>query len=150
MSNIVKYVKIKLWGGVMLLSLLSKEEKMYFLDLLNELISVDGAPSDTELNIKNRLKYEMGDEILKYKKSSLSREKLIEFFAKKSYPTKNLVYLNLVAASLNDDWYSVEEHLLLEKIQEEFQIPEKKRTELFKLVYSERDLREKVKRVISE
>jgi hypothetical protein len=61
-----------------------------------------------------------------------------------------LVYLNLVAASLNDDWYSVEEHLLLEKIQEEFQIPEKKRTELFKLVYSERDLREKVKRVISE
>jgi hypothetical protein len=134
----------------MLLSLLSKEEKMYFLDLLNELISVDGAPSDTELNIKNRLKYEMGDEILKYKKSSLSREKLIEYFAKKSYPTKNLVYLNLVAASLNDDWYSVEEHLLLEKIQEEFQIPEKKRTELFKLVYSERDLREKVKRVISE
>ena len=134
----------------MLLSLLSKEEKMYFLDLLNELISVDGAPSDTELNIKNRLKYEMGDEILKYKKSSLSREKLIEFFAKKSYPTKILVYLNLVAASLNDDWYSVEEHLLLEKIQEEFQIPEKKRTELFKLVYSERDLREKVKRVISE
>ena len=80
----------------------------------------------------------------------MDTEKLIEFFAAKSYPTKNLVYLNLVAASLNDDWYSVEEHILLEKIQSEFQIPEKKRNELFKLVYSERDLREKVKRVISE
>ena len=134
----------------MLLSLLSKEEKMYFLDLLNELITADGNPSETELSIKNRLKYEMGDEILKYKRSSLSKDKLIEYFSKKSYPTKNLVYLNLVAASLNDDWYSVEEHLLLEKIQGALQISDKKRNELFKLVYSERDLREKVKRVISE
>lgn len=134
----------------MLLSLLSKEEKMYFLDLLNELIIADGNPTETELSIKNRLKYEMGDEILKYKRSSLSKDKLIEYFSKKSYPTKNLVYLNLVAASLNDDWYSVEEHLLLEKIQGALQISDKKRNELFKLVYSERDLREKVKRVISE
>lgn len=134
----------------MLLSLLSKEEKMYFLDLLNELIIADGNPTETELSIKNRLKYEMGDEILKYKRSSLSKDKLIEYFSKKTYPTKNLVYLNLVAASLNDDWYSVEEHLLLEKIQTALQISDKKRNELFKLVYSERDLREKVKRVISE
>ena len=134
----------------MLLSLLSKEEKMYFLDLLNELIIADGNPTETELSIKNRLKYEMGDEILKYKRSSLSKDKLIEYFSKKTYPTKNLVYLNLVAASLNDDWYSVEEHLLLEKIQAALQISDKKRNELFKLVYSERDLREKVKRVISE
>lgn len=134
----------------MLLSFLSKEEKMYFLDLLNELISADGNPTETELSIKNRLKYEMGDEILKYKRSNLSKDKLIEFFATKTYPTKNLVYLNLVAASLNDDWYSVEEHQLLEKIQQAFQIPDKKRNELFKLVYSERDLRERVKRVISE
>ena len=134
----------------MLLSLLSEEEKSHFLDLLNELISADGKPTETELSIKNRLKYEMGDEILKYKKSNLSKEKLIEYFAQKSYPTRHLVYLNLVSASLNDDWYSVEEHLLLEQIQEALQISEKKRNELFKLVYSERDLREKVKRVISE
>ena len=134
----------------MLLSLLSKEEKMYFLDLLNELISADGNPTETEISIKNRLKYEMGDEILKYKRSNLSKDKLIEYFSSKAHPTKNLVYLNLVAASLNDDWYSVEEHLLLEKIQGALQISDKKRNELFKLVYSERDLREKVKRVISE
>ena len=42
----------------MLLSLLSKEEKSHFLDLLNELISADGKPTETELSIKNRLKYE--------------------------------------------------------------------------------------------
>lgn len=134
----------------MLLSLLSKEEKMYFLDLVNVFISIDGTPTEKELGIKNKLKYEMGDEILKYKKSSLSKEKLIEYFTNKSYPTKNLVYLNLVSASLNDDWYSVEEHLLLKEVQDALQISEKKRNELFKLVYSERDLREKVKRIISE
>lgn len=134
----------------MLLSLLSKEEKMYFLDLVNVFISVDGTPTEKELEIKKKLKYEMGDEILKYKKSSLSKEKLIEYFTNKSYPTRNLVYLNLVSASLNDDWYSVEEHLLLKEVQDALQISEKKRNELFKLVYSERDLREKVKRIISE
>ncbi len=134
----------------MLLTLLSKEEKFYFIDLLTELISADGKPTETELSIKNRLKYEMGDDIAKYKKSSLSKEKLVEYFKEKSYPTRNLVYLNLVSASLNDDWYSVEEHLFLETIQKELQISDKKRNELFKLVYSERDLREKVKRVISE
>lgn len=134
----------------MLLSLLSKEEKMYFLDLVNIFISIDGTPTEKELGIKNKLKYEMGDEILKYKKSSLTKEKLIEYFANKSYPTRNLVYLNLVSASLNDDWYSVEEHLLLKEVQDALQISEKKRNELFKLVYSERDLREKVKRIISE
>ena len=58
--------------------------------------------------------------------------------------------MNLVATSLNDDYYSVEEHLFLEKIQQAFGISEKKKNELMKLVYSERDLREKVKRVISE
>lgn len=134
----------------MLLSLLSKEEKMYFLDLLNVFISVDGIPTEKELSIKKKLKYEMGDEILKYKKSSLTKEKLIEYFSQKSYPTRNLVYLNLVSASLNDDWYSVEEHLLLKEVQDALDISEKKRNELFKLVYSERDLREKVKRIISE
>ena len=134
----------------MLLSLLSKEEKFYFIDLLSELVSVDGKPTETELGILNKLKHEMGEVILKHKKSNFSKEKLIAYFAEKPYPTRNLVYLNLVSASLNDDWYSVEEHLLLEKIKEAFQIPEKKKTELIKLVYSERDLREKVKRVISE
>ena len=134
----------------MLLSLLSKEEKNYFIDLATALVSIDGQPSEKEISIINKFKKELGPDVAKYKKGNFSQEKLIEYFANKAYPTRNLVYMNLVSASLNDDWYSVEEHQLLEKIQEAFQISEKKKTELIKLVYSERDLREKVKRVISE
>ena len=69
----------------MLLSLLSKEEKLHFIDLLMELISADGEPSETEKKILNRYKKEMGELIAKYKKSSLSQEKLIEYFVNKTY-----------------------------------------------------------------
>ena len=134
----------------MLLSLLSKEEKNLFVDLSIELVYVDGKPSETELAIIKKFKKEIGEDVSKYKKSNLSKEKLLEYFVQRSYPTKNLVYMNLVATSLNDDYYSVEEHMFLEKIQQAFGISEKKKNELMKLVYSERDLREKVKRVISE
>ena len=134
----------------MLLSLLSKEEKNLFIDLAIELVSVDGAPTETELAIIKKFKKEIGEDVSKYKKSNLSKEKLLEYFVQRSYPTKNLVYMNLVATSLNDDYYSVEEHMFLEKIQQAFGISEKKKNELMKLVYSERDLRERVKRVISE
>ena len=134
----------------MLLSLLSKEEKNLFIDLAIELVSVDGTPTETELAIIKKFKKELGEDVAKYKKGNLSKDKLLEYFVKKPYPTKNLVYLNLVATSLNDDYYSVEEHLFLEKIQQAFEISEKKKNELMKLVYSERDLRERVKRVISE
>lgn len=134
----------------MLLSLLSKEEKCYFVDLVIELCSVDGAASDTELSIIKKFKYEMAEDLAKYKKSNFSKQKLIGYFVSKPKTVRHLVYLNLVSASLNDDWYSVEEHLFLDEVQEAFQINEKKKVELMKLVYSERDLREKVKRVISE
>ena len=134
----------------MLLSLLSKEEKCYFVDLVIELVSVDGAATDIEAQIIERFKKEIGVAGSKYKKSNWSREKLIKYFSEKPTPTKNLIYLNLVSASLNDAWYSVEEHILLENIQQAFEISEKKKVELMKLVYAERDLREKVKRVISE
>lgn len=134
----------------MLLSLLSKEEKNLFIDLAIELVSVDGKPTETELAIIKKFKKELGEDVAKYKKSNMTKEKLVEYFVKRPYPTKNLVYMNLVATSLNDDYYSVEEHLFLEKIQQSFEISEKKKNELMKLVYSERDLRERVKRVISE
>ena len=79
-----------------------------------------------------------------------SKEKLIDYFAAKSTTIRNLVFYNLVSASLNDDWYSVEEHFLIETIQEKFQITDKKKYELMKQVYAERDLREKIKRIIQE
>ncbi|MDD4166632.1 MAG: hypothetical protein PHN29_06385, partial [Endomicrobiaceae bacterium] len=40
------------------------------------------------------------------------------YFSKTSKPTRNLVLLNLIGASLSDEFYSVEEHFLIEKIQE--------------------------------
>ena len=134
----------------MLLSLLSREEKKYFIDLLNRVVLVDGKATETEQKIFNRLKYELGESFNSYKLSTLSIDKLINYFAKKNDSTKRLVYMNVVALTLNDELYSVEEHLLIEKIQEAFGINEKKKKELMKLVYAERDLRENAKRLISE
>ncbi|MFA6611110.1 MAG: hypothetical protein WCS78_01850 [Bacilli bacterium] len=134
----------------MLLNLLTKEEKFYFIDLLVKVISIDGQTNEMEIQIVSKLKYEMGDDALKYRKSNLSLEKLIDYFASKPKVTKNLVFLNLISASLSDEFYSVEEHFLLEQIQNSLEIPRKKRTELVKVVYADRDLREKAKRIISE
>ncbi len=134
----------------MFLSLLSKEEKFYFIDLITKLVSVDGAANEIEMQVINRLKYEMGEEALRYKKSNQPINKLIEYFKDKTKSTRNLVFMNLVSASLYDEWYSVEEHFLIEEIQAAFEISDKKKAELMKIVYSERDLREKAKRIISE
>lgn len=134
----------------MLLSLLTKEEKWYFIDLLTKLIAADGEPSEQDENTLRRLKYEMGEEGLKHKKSGLNLEKLIEYFSNKTKTTKNLVLMNLISASLYDEFYSVEEHFLIEQIQESFGITNKKKQDLTRLVYQERDLREKTKRIIAE
>lgn len=134
----------------MLLSLLSKEEKYRFLDLLGKLVSVDGEPSESDKQIIESLSREMGRDVLRYRPGNDSVEELIEYFVKKNKMTRNLIFLNLVSASLIDDWYSVEEHFLIEEIQNAFEISAKKKSELMKIVYSERDLREKAKRVLAE
>lgn len=134
----------------MLLNLLTKEEKHRFMDLLLKVISVDGPTSETEKKIIDRLKYEMGEDALRYRSSQTQLEKLIEFFSTKPQTTKNLVFYNLLSASLSDEFYSVEEHIVIAQIQEGFNISQKKKNELIKAVYLERDIKEKVKRVISE
>lgn len=134
----------------MFLSLLSKEEKHYFIDLLTKVVAVDGEANEIETQVINRLKYEMGEDALKYRKSNHSLVKLVQYFAEKTKATRNLIFMNLVSASLYDEWYSVEEHFLIEEIQKELQITERKKTDLMKVVYAERDLRERAKRIISE
>lgn len=134
----------------MLLNLLTKDEKHKFLDLLVQVIKIDGPTSETEKIIIEKFRYEMGEDALKYHVSSAPIDKLIEYFSEKPTATKSLVFYNIISASLSDEFYSVEEHLLIEKIQEGFQISNKKRTDLMKAVYAERDLRERVKRIISE
>ncbi len=134
----------------MLLNLLSKEEKMYFIDLLRKVMIIDGPANEFEKQVQAMFQSEMGNEIGKYRMSLLTTEKLIEFFAAKSKGVKNIVFYNLFAASLYDDFYSVEEHVLLDQIQKSFEITDKKKMELLKAVYAERDLKEKVKRIVNE
>lgn len=134
----------------MFLSLLSKEEKFNFIDLLTKVVAVDGEASEIELQVINRLKHEMGEDVSRYRKGQNSIEKLIEYFAQKPKATRNLIFMNLVSASLYDELYSVEEHFLLEGIQQAFALTDKKKSELMKIVYAERDLRERAKRIISE
>lgn len=134
----------------MLLNLLSKEEKYYFLDLLMKVNSIDGELNDFEKMAVERFKSEMGDDISRYRKSNLSSDKLIAYFSEKSKQIKNIVYYNIIWASLSDEFYSVEEHLLLDQIVHAFGITNKKRIELQKAVYADRDLREKVKRIVFE
>ncbi len=134
----------------MLLSLLSKEEKYYFLDLLSKVISIDGPVSDYEKKVIELYKAEMGGDITKYRRSTQSTEQLINYFVDKSKAIKNVVYYNISWASLTDEFYSVEEHLILDDIQRAFGITNRKKMELLKGVYAERDLREKIKRIVAE
>jgi hypothetical protein len=134
----------------MFLSLLSKEEKSYFLDLITKLVSVDGEPNETEVQVINRLRYEMGEDAQRYRKGTQPLEKLIEYFAQKSKATKNLVFMNLVSVSLYDEFYSVEEHFLIEEIQKSFGLTDKKKADLMKIVYAERVYVKKAKRILSE
>ena len=134
----------------MLLNLLNKEEKTNFIELLKKTIAVDGTINDVEKNVIAKFQAEMGEDVGKFRLGSVTTEKLIEYFSNKSKGVKNIVYYNLFAASLIDDFYNIEEHLLLEQIQEAFQIPNKTKMELCKAVYAERDLKEKIKRMIIE
>ncbi len=134
----------------MLLSLLSKEDKINFINLLRKLVLIDGQENEIEVQIQKKFKYEMGDDVLKYRPGNLDKAKILEYFATKPAATKNIVFMNLFAASLDDQFYNVEQHLLLEEIQDKFGITPKKRIELMKIIYANRDLREKAKRVISE
>lgn len=134
----------------MLLSLLQKEDKCYFLDLLRQLLLVDGESSEIEKQIFKKFKFEMGEDILKHRSNSLKTSQLIQYFEDKPQSVKNLVFMNLISASLRDEWYNVEQHALLEEIQTAFNISDKKKVELVKIVYAERDLREKAKRTINE
>ncbi|MFA6661694.1 MAG: hypothetical protein WCS56_01515 [Bacilli bacterium] len=134
----------------MLLSLLTKEEKFYFIDLLRQLILVDGEENQIEKQIVSKFKYEMGADVYRYKKSSDTLEELLKYFETKQKTTQNIVFMNLYSASLEDEWYNVEQHFLLENIQEHFTISNKKKNELLKIVYSERDLKEKAKRAICD
>ena len=134
----------------MLLNLLTKEEKFYFVDLLSKVFIADGPLTDFEKRLLENMKSEMGDEVIKHKRSNLSFEKLVAYFTEKPKTTKNVIYYNLTWVSLIDDFYSVEVHELLDQIQQEFMITNKKKAEVIKVIGAEKDLNEKVKRLLIE
>ena len=133
----------------MLLNLLNKKEMLKFLDLAIYMVDVDGEPTQYEKTILNRMIAEL--EAVKDEYSfrlTDSVENTIDFFTKSNNVVKNVVYLNLVVISMEDDLYNTSELLFLEKIQKKFGISAEKRRELFSIVYAERDLKEKAKRII--
>lgn len=133
----------------MLLNLLNKKEMLKFLDLAIYMVDIDGEPTQYEKTILNRMIAELDAVKDEYSfRLTDSVENTIDFFTKSNNVVKNVVYLNLVVISMEDDLYNTSELLFLEKIQKKFGISAEKRRELFSIVYAERDLKEKAKRII--
>lgn len=134
----------------MFLSLLTKDEKYAYLDLLNMLLTTNGNMSEEGRKIFNRHRYETGEEGYRYRKSSQTAENLVKLFASKTEFVKKVVFMNLTGASYEYEYYSVEEHEFIDNIRKEFGITDKKQKEIQKVIYAEKDVKEKAKRLISE
>ena len=133
----------------MFLSLLNKKEMLKFLDLAIYMVDIDGEPTQYEKRILNKMIAELDEIEDEYSfRLTDSVENTIDFFAHTNKVVKNVVYLNLVIISMEDDLYNTSELLFLEKIQKKFDISAEKRRELISIVYAERDLREKANRII--
>ena len=136
----------------MFLGLLNRKEKLKFLDLAIYMIDVDGEPTLVEKRLLETIKAELGKEIVDEYTFTRSDDvdMTIQFFTDSNKVVRNIIFLNLSKIMLVDDFYNTSEHILLEKIQKAFQLPPEKRRELIKLVYEEKDLREKVKRALED
>lgn len=135
----------------MLLQSLNRKEKLKFLDLALQMVSIDGEPSNYEDRILNLMLEEIGDEVASEYTFKLSDdyEKTIVFFEESPITVKNIVFLNLSRLPLFDDLYNTRQHFFLEEIRLRFGITEAKKKQLMRLVYDERDLIEKVKRAVN-
>lgn len=133
----------------MFLSLLNKKEMLKFLDLAIYMVDIDGEPTDVEKRVLTKMIAELDavkDEFSFRLADTV--ENTINFFQSANQVVRNVVYLNLVTISMEDDLYNTSELLFLEKIQKVFEISAEKRRELISIVYAERDLREKAMRII--
>ena len=135
----------------MLLSLLSRKDKLKFLDLAMHMVSIDGEPTEFEQRLLNIMLAEVGDGIVKEYQFALSKDvnETIQYFVESNLTVKNIVYLNLVKVAMTDEFYNTTEHFFLESIRTKFGINETKKKQLMRLVYQERDLRERAKRAVT-
>lgn len=135
----------------MFLSYLNRKEKLKFLDLAIYMADIDGEPTVIEKRILNKMFAEVEDVRQEYTfQKSESIEETIDFFVNANSVVKNVVYLNLVTISMEDDLYNTSELLFLESIQNKFNISAEKRRDLISIVYAERDLRERASRIVKE
>lgn len=133
----------------MFLSLLSRKEKLKFLDLAIYMIGIDGEPTTIEQKLLDMMLVELGDVAQEYTfEKSEDIDNTIDFFVKSNKVVKNIVFLNLVKITMQDDLYNTSEHLFLEKIQKKFEISQEKRRELMSIIYAERDVKERARRII--
>lgn len=136
----------------MQLQLLDRKEKLKFLDLALHLINIDGKMSDIESRLLDVMVAEVGKEIVREYHFSLSDnlEETMAFFIDKPKPVKELVYLNLLVLIMLEDLYNTNEHFFLEDIRKKLKISIKKKEQLMRIVYEQRDLNEKVRTIIYE
>jgi len=133
----------------MLLSLLNKKEMLKFLDLAIYMVDIDKEPTEVEKKVLKKMINELEPVKDEYTfRLTDTVENTIEFFVNTNNVVKNIVYLNLVTISMEDDLYNTSEWLFLEKLQKQFEISNEKRRELISLVYAYRDLREKSIRIV--
>ncbi len=135
----------------MLLSLLNRKEKLKFLDLAMHMVSVDGKPTEIEERLLNMMLAEVGEGIIQEYHFSLSKnlDETINYFTKQQQTVKNIIYLNLIKVAMSDDFYNTLQHFFLEDIREKFEISDTKKNQLMRLVYTERDLRERARRLVT-
>ncbi len=135
----------------MFLSYLSRKEKLKFLDLAIYMADIDGEPTNIEKRVLTKMFAEVEEVREEYTfTKSESIDETIEFFVNSNPVVKNIVYLNLVTISMEDDLYNTSELLFLEGLQNKFGISAEKRRDLISIVYAERDLRERASRIIKE
>ena len=133
----------------MFLSLLSKKEMLKFVDLAIYMVDIDGEPTAVEKRVLTKMMAEVDSIKDEYTfRFTDTIENTIAFFLETNQVVKNIVYLNLVTISMEDDLYNTSELMFLQNLQEKFEITNEKRRELLALVYAQRDLREKGLRVI--
>lgn len=133
----------------MFLSFLNKKECLKFLDLAIYMVDIDGEPTEVEKRVLTKMIAELDKVKDEFSfRMADSADKTIDYFVNSNQVVKNVVYLNLVIISMEDDLYNTSELLFLEGIQKKFEISNEKRRELISIVYAERDLREKATRII--
>ncbi len=133
----------------MFLNYLNKKEKLKFLDLAIYMIGIDGQPTEIEKRLLETMIVELEDISTEYSfERSEDIDTTINFFEESNRVVKKIVYLNLVKISMIEDLYNTSEHLFLEKLQQKFDISAKLRRDLIHILYEERDIKEKAKRII--